>query len=381
MNGLWSAARKRLLAALASRTAKPVLLGFAVILCVAVLDDRQEAQNAPLFFESFTRPDGLITNEWAYRNPGSPSGARSADWETTSGSLFADNGAGWTGVADRIHPDAGSTNGNDSCVFRLVTRRGDFHNVEVAFGLLNEGLTSGADLPPVAWDGVHVFLRYVSQYNLYYASINRRDNTVILKKKVPGGPSNDGTYYNLSSYRAFSVPYGSWVNVRATVVDDAAGSVTIRLFADGVELVSAVDTGAVGGAPIRSAGRVGIRGDNDSFRFDNFSVTELAGAPPAPAPPGPPPVMTLDLRSKQRLLSPGLADGINDEAVFGADAEDVSIFDVRGRRVFSATRAGPALLAWNGRDDAGRPVAAGVYIARIRRGTAEPAYQSLAVAK
>ena len=39
-------------------------------------------------------------------------------------------------------------------------------------------------------------------------------------------------------------------------------------------------------------------------------------------------------RAPQRILTPARADGINDRAVFGPEAREVSIVDLRGRRVF-----------------------------------------------
>jgi hypothetical protein len=50
-------------------------------------------------------------------------------------------------------------------------------------------------------------LRYQSETSLYYASINRRDGTSVIKKKVTGGPDNGGTYYDLTPYVAHAVPY------------------------------------------------------------------------------------------------------------------------------------------------------------------------------
>jgi len=162
-----------------------------------------------LLRDSFDYPDGLVTNEWAFWNRDDPRGARIANWELDSGSLFARHGRGWTGIPDSRAPDPRSSSGNHSAVFRLDTRRRDFGDVEVSFELLDHGLSSTAATPAVAWDGVHVWLRYQSEYQLYYASINRRDDTSVIKKKVPGGASNGGTYYELGPAVAHKVPYGS----------------------------------------------------------------------------------------------------------------------------------------------------------------------------
>lgn len=99
------------------------------------------------------------------------------------------------------------------------------------------------------------------------------------------------------------------------------------------------------------------------------------GDPSAPVEPA-----ASDFLASQRFLSPSLADGINDAATFGPAAEEVTIIDPKGREVFHATKSGGS-IAWDGRDGSGRIVAAGVYIARIRKQGGGTAYQSLAVVK
>jgi hypothetical protein len=231
------------------------------------------------FLDNFNSyPNGLITNEYAYWNPSDPRAVQSQVWEMTSGSLFASGGAAWSGIPDDVGPNPTSSNGTDSAVFRLTTKENDFGDVAVSFMLLNQGLSATASTPSVAWDGIHVFLRYQSEFNLYYASIDRRDNTVVIKKKVPGGPSNGGTYYELSPSVSHVVPYGSWQVVRATVQNNANGSVTIKLYSGETLLVSATDDGSIGGPPITAPGKVGIRGDNCNFKVDDFTVSPLSGS-------------------------------------------------------------------------------------------------------
>jgi hypothetical protein len=226
-----------------------------------------------LFSDSFNRPDGLITNEYAFWNPTLADSVSSRDWEMTSGSFFTRGGSGWSGVPDDRSPNAKSTTGTDSSVFRLTTKRADFDNVGVAFDLRITGLSETPTTPPVDWDGIHVFLRYQNEQSLYYASVDRRDGTTAIKKKVPGGPSNGGTYYQLASGHHV-VPFGAWDHVRATIADSAGGSVTIKLYVGDKLVSSAVDKGT-GGPPITHPGKVGIRGDNANFDVDGFSVTAL----------------------------------------------------------------------------------------------------------
>ena len=211
-----------------------------------------------LFKDDFDYADELIADGF---------GANATNvWKVTSGSLYKSQGGGWTGVPNPA---------NGSAVFRMTTDRKDFGDVEVSFKLLNQGLSAGRKTPATEWDGCHVWLRYQDQYNLYAASINRRDNKVIIKKKDPGGISNGGTYYNLTPLISHPVPYNQWQNVKATVSNNKDGSVTIKLYAEGQLLVSVIDDGSVGGPPITTAGAVGIRGDNANLKFSNFTVRAM----------------------------------------------------------------------------------------------------------
>lgn len=360
-----------------------LLLGGALLAALGGLLrlDRLEAQSVSaeaLLYDGFSYPDGLVSNEWAGDNRTSPSAKLNPTWDVTSGSLFASSGAGWSGIPDGVGPNATSSNGTDSAVFRMNTYRSDFQNVAVTFRLLNQYLVgSTARTTTQAYDGVHIFLRHVSQYYLYYASINRRDNRVTIKKKIPGGPSNGGTYYDLTNWRPYNVPYGQWQDVKATVSTNDDGSVTINLYANGQILISATDNGTLGGAPIRVGGAVGIRGDNSDFKIDDFQVTAIQGATTV-APPDS--VPDADARAPEKFLSPGVADGINDAASFGPAADAVSVYNVRGRKVFESS--GPAgAVRWNGRDASGRVVDSGLYIARIRKTNGAYCWQSFAVAK
>ena len=162
-----------------------------------------------------------------------------------------------------------------SPAFRLHTVRNDFADVNVSFRLSVAELGSTGRTPAADYDGVHIWLRYQSQYSLYAVSVARRDGRVVIKKKCPGGPSNDGTYYTLGKeIPGAPITLLSWSAVSASVRSNLSGTVTIALSAGGRALVTAVDTG-VGCAPIFSAGAVGIRGDNARFSFKSFAVANL----------------------------------------------------------------------------------------------------------
>jgi hypothetical protein len=228
-----------------------------------------------LFREEFDYPDGLVTNEYSTWNPTHADASLSSVWEMTSGSLFAQSGSGWTGKPDGCSSSSPSSEPcTASDVFRLNTKRHDFGNVTVSLDLRNNSLTSSSRTPQEAWDGVHVWLHYQSEYKLYYASFNRRDGHIVIKKKCEGGSENGGTYYELGSGEesGFPIPFGTWQHLAASIEDNADGSVTITMFRNGTKVLAATDSG-VGCAPISAAGSVGVRGDNADFNIDNFIVT------------------------------------------------------------------------------------------------------------
>lgn len=101
------------------------------------------------------------------------------------------------------------------------------------------------------------------------------------------------------------------------------------------------------------------------------SDAELAADAPAAADP----------RAPQKILSPALRDGINDEAAFGTEAAEVDIYDLKGRVVFRAERQGGAPIVWDGRDGSGRVRESGVYLARIKKADSGVLYQSFVLVK
>jgi hypothetical protein len=232
------------------------------------------APGAVLFEERFNRPDGLITNEYAYWNPRRSETVASPDWRVTSGSFFVRSGTGWTGPPDSVTPDATSDNGTDSAVFRLTTQRFDFGDVAVAFALRTNGLVETPRTQAHGWDGVHVFLRYHSPSELYYVSVDRRDGRAVIKKKCPRGAVNGGTYFPLGRYVSASFPLRRWTDVRATATNGTHDAVTISLSIGGRLVLTRTDRGA-GCAAITTRGAVGLRGDNANFQIDDFAVSSL----------------------------------------------------------------------------------------------------------
>jgi hypothetical protein len=205
-----------------------------------------------LLATSFPTTEKLITNERAYFDPHAPGVRTSEDWIVTSGSLFSYAGAGWTGVPDGVRPDATSRNGT------------------VSFQLKVAKLVTTQRTPAGAYDGVHVFLRYQNYQSLYAVSVYRRDGLVAVKEKLPGGPSDGGTYYTLTE-APYRIPLHTWVPIRVTIVTLTSKAVRIGLFIGGHQVLTTTEP-ASRVPPILPAGRVGLRGDNCDFYFRDFTV-------------------------------------------------------------------------------------------------------------
>ncbi|HVG37775.1 MAG TPA: hypothetical protein VM870_00725 [Pyrinomonadaceae bacterium] len=244
-----------------------------------------------LFQDGFNGTDGLITNEYAHWNS---DGINSPDWDMTSGSLFRQSNTGWSGVPDTCaQPDKFSSSCTDSDVFRLNTFRTFAGNVRVSLALKNNSdiHDSNCNASDTCWHGVHIWGRYRTQYDLYYVSVNRADNQVVIKRKVPCGTDNQGTYFVLAQ-AAHAWTAGTWQHFSMVIQTNGNGSVTLKVYDDdtGALITQGTDSGgtnpnwSAGCAtqghystaqypPINAAGAVGVRGDFDDFNFDNFTVT------------------------------------------------------------------------------------------------------------
>lgn len=254
---------------------RTVAAGLAAGLAAAVPVGAAPARAGTTFAANPPGTQRLVTNEYAYWNPRLPR-ISSPLWEMTSGSLFSrrttSGAAYWTGAVDDRAPNVYSSRGTNSAIFRLTTRARDFRNTTVATRLTVNRLGSTRSTPAVAWDGVHLFVRYRSEEHLYYASVARRDGVLVIKKKCPGGPSNGGSYHTLAERGGYRIPYNRWRYVAASAVTYSTGAVGLNIYLGGRLVLRATDRGA-GCAPITGAGRVGIRGDNAAFHFQAFRAS------------------------------------------------------------------------------------------------------------
>ncbi|MFD5515851.1 hypothetical protein [Streptomyces sp. NPDC127066] len=212
--------------------------------------------------------DGLVTNEWAFRNPHGPRAHESPDWVVTSGSLFASGGLGWTGLPDagKTGPDSGAA--DDSAVFRLASRRRDFGPVAVSFKVRLQPPITTARTPEKDWDGGHVWLRYHSPQELYALSFRRRDGVVVIKRKVPSHKATavQGGDYTTVAESSHAISYGDWHRVEAHAVNTVSG-VLLRLVINGKQVLHTIDHTP---GPLATPGGVGLRVDNSELWFGNF---------------------------------------------------------------------------------------------------------------
>lgn len=232
---------------------------------------------APLLYDDFSGPDGVITNQYAYWTT-DPNAFRSPVWETESGSLLRRNGNGWTGVPDTVAPNIDSSNGNNSAIFRLWTKQSNLGDVNVRLALRNQGFTAGdSKWPARGWDGIKLMLRRSGE-SYYAIYVHTRDGFVAISKKCLGGEVQGGTYHTMmqSSHGAHAAPIGAVEQVEAAVWDRADGSVAVRLTRDGAVVAQATDAG-LGCEPLRGPRGFGIRADNTEFFMDDLMVTQFGG--------------------------------------------------------------------------------------------------------
>lgn len=249
-----------------------------------------------VFQDSFQQEDGLISNEYAYWNEKYDIPVISSDsWLVSSGSFFVQNESGWTGIPSSCTPNEISSNCTNSNTFRLNTKQKFAGKTEVSFSLRQNQDSHNPNCKDngTCWHGVHLWLRHQNQYNLYYASIQRADGKVVIKRKVPCGTDNKGTYITLSKYIPHNWTVGNWINYSVTIDTNADGFVQIDLYDESsnpiIPIASGIDRGGVNPqwheicstpgrypsedyTPIIEAGSVGIRGDYVDFNVRDFMV-------------------------------------------------------------------------------------------------------------
>jgi hypothetical protein len=242
--------------------------------------------------------NGLITNEYTAYNPDDPAAKKSPDWIMTSGSLFTKDGSFWTGKPDSCNdgPNADSTNCTNSDVFRLNSAKKFSGNVSVSVTVKqNSDIHDlNCNKGDTCWHGAHIWLGYQSEFNLYYVSVNRADNNVVIKRKIPCGDDNNGTYKELSRYVSHPFTTGTWNTYTATLHHNTDGSNAISLYdqaSGNTPIVTGVDRGGTNPnwaadcdapgkypsasyQPIGDTGSIGMRGDFSDMQFKDLVVRQ-----------------------------------------------------------------------------------------------------------
>jgi hypothetical protein len=159
----------------------------------------------------------------------------------------------------------------------------------------------------------------------------------------------------------------SWPGLNNTAPDHRTFADCLRLGdADGHVLDHVVLGEQSGEAPTgRSLERTGA----GAWRL----ATAVAGATPGCAPPPAPPLLDGDLMVAPNPFRRDAGDGavrLSFRVPVGADGWELRILDLWGQPVFDGggdeLGAGPRELHWDGRDDAGRTVPPGAYVALLR---------------
>ncbi len=173
-------------------------------------------------------------------------------------------------------------------LFRLITRS-SWTSVRQEGKFLVARDTMSASPNRNASNGLLLMSRYKDAgQTLYYAGI-RVDGTAVIKKKYRG------TYYTMAQKEAFPglyvkdgadinlLPHNEWIRLRSDTVNNADGSVTVRLYIEGAGetqwtlLLEAADEGQYGStAPIRGAGYAGIRTDFMDVKFESYQLSVIA---------------------------------------------------------------------------------------------------------
>jgi hypothetical protein len=219
-----------------------------------------------LFRDAFDGRDGVITNHYAYYSPDYVDAHRSPNWEVESGCALRDGNRLWTGEPTTNLPNKNCTNGSGSAVFRMWTKRRDFDDVAVSFGLRNDGFVPSGE----SWDGVKIYLRRQDGDNFYVAEVNRREGNVIIQRKC------DGRYELLGGTRTADTPprVGEWEDVGGTVVNLSGDEVRVQVVRNGGVVLEAIDPSGSCDV-LRTPGRIGIRGDRTEFYIDGVEVRGL----------------------------------------------------------------------------------------------------------
>ncbi len=268
---------------------------FGALLSLSMATSACSHDTSLLLDETFDGPDGLVTSEYAFPGRNDDTCAAELDSNSpfvmSSGTLFRMGGQGYTGPATEANdndiicdPSMNPTEDakTNSWDFRLNTKQNDFANVRVSmdYTVLAHDNQNGENANQ-SFDGLHLWLGFQDEANLYAVSFFRFDGTVVVKKKLGTDQqgedvSNGGEYFDLSEPATLPAEFmtiGAQNHIDVDYVSNDDESVTITLTINGQQILQVVDTGVDG--KTLTQGGVGLRGDNTRAKFDNFRVLAL----------------------------------------------------------------------------------------------------------
>lgn len=133
---------------------------------------------------------------------------------------------------------------------------------DVSFRLMNDGF---GDASPSSGDGCRLLLRAQGDSRYYEIAVNRRDNTVSIRKRA-------GELFYLTPEIPHAAPYDRWQDIRVSARDQADGSVKIEFYSGDMLLASATDDGTTGGSPFHDPGRIVLSKENSRMKVIAFNV-------------------------------------------------------------------------------------------------------------
>lgn len=176
----------------------------------------------------------------------------SAVWESGTGGLYADHGWGWSNLPTFV----GTSNH-----FRATTRSFDVKHQMVTWTYKSAAYGVGG-YSVAGTEAIDVWLRYITQFNLYALQFDRTDGRIYLKRKVPAdaagftGPggwiANSGVYYiiptdNQQPVFGAASPYATWTGQSLSPPQHNATATTGAQY----EMAATIDTiGWAGGLPL-----------------------------------------------------------------------------------------------------------------------------------
>jgi hypothetical protein len=170
-------------------------------------------------------------------------------------------------------------------------------------------------------------------------------------------------YYGTSSFQAGTGVWRSVAEVQAT-----PGTVETRTIPAGVQRVTVFNL-SVGRNYFFRLTAFNGRGEESDFNVDDEGRdTEVMAS-------------GRDIPPDRRVFSPTIVDGVNDVMLFPGGTVEVQVCDVNGSTVFHRSDESGADIAWDGRDDGGRWVPSGLYIARLKTANGDSRLQKIVVVK